>query len=173
MRAVLLANRELEQRLQACRRHLLLAVPSTTYYMLLDRYTALHQSRCIGKSATTPDNAVKSDQPDGACPSQETLLQLEALHIAVCKRAAESAERERQAKAALKYPVAELSSQLAGDLQQRSVELEVSRAEATKANVKARQLSEDLRKAESLLHEAQTQLGAQAKGVLQVPYYCS
>lgn len=149
---------------------MLLTVPGSTYFTLLDRHTALHQSRCAAKHIETADSiktAEATTAEDISSPSQELVLQLETLHIEACKRAAQSEERERQAIAALQHPAAELESQLAGDLQQRSVELEVSQARAAQAATKAHQLSEDLRNAENLLTQVQSELAVQAKGVLQ------
>ena len=93
------------------------------------------------------------------------MLQLEALHIEACKRAAQFEERERQIIAAQQHPVAELQSQLAGDLQQRSVELGASQARAAQAASKLQHLSDDLTTAENLLTQAQSELAVQAKGM--------
>lgn len=166
-RALLLANSELERRVQASWRHLLLTVPGSTYFTLLDRHTALHQSQLAAKYANVADcNKAEEASGDRSSPSPALVLQLEALHIEACKRAAQSEERERQMTAALQHSVAELQSQLAGDLQQRSVELGASQARAAQAASKVQRLSDDLTKAETLLAQAQSELAVQAKGML-------
>jgi hypothetical protein len=162
MRALMLANTELQRSLHNCRSQLVLAVPCSAYFMLLDRYTALTQAKC--SLPPLHSEVAAAEQQDN---HSKQLTQLEAEFLRACKRAAGAEERERQAKAALLHPAAELESQLAGDLQQRSIELAASQARVKQTEGKHQRLIEELQQAEALLLEAQGTLAQQAKSESQ------